>query len=177
MYKILHLFRIFIFTENFINFINTNFDQNMHEFWVYGDRKNSNSGLQISLYKNVRYVNNIENKLTSKEVCKYDKIIYHGIFEQSIVDVFFQNKTLLKKLYIYFWGGDKFLYGNNMQIYRKRNVVNNAHAIINIIPEERQFMKKNYNIKGKFYCAQYEPHKIIEQCEKLQKNEIEEKIK
>lgn len=165
MYKILHLFRISVFTEDFIKFINANFPENKHFFWIYGDRKMHKSNIKVSTYKNVTYVHYIVDKLQSKSIYEYDKIIYHGICEQSIIDCFFWNRKLLKRLYIYFWGGDKFSCGSKFQIYRKKNVVNNAHAIINIIPEERRFIRKHYNVRGKFYCAQYEPHNIIRQCD------------
>ncbi len=165
MYKILHLFRTSVFTEDFIKLINANFSENKHFFWIYGDRKMYKSNIKLSSHKNAIYVHSIVDKLKSDSIYEYDKIIYHGICEQSIIDFFFWNRRLLKKLYIYFWGGDKFFSGSRMQIYRKKNVVNNAHAIINIIPEERQFIRKNYKVKGKFFCAQYGPHNVIRRCD------------
>lgn len=165
MYKILHLFRVSVSLEDYIKLINDNFTEDIHDFWIYGERKIGNSVIKISSYKNVKYIHNIEDKLKSKELKEYDKIVYHGVFEQSIIDFFFWNRRLLKKLYLFFWGGDKFLYGDRFQIYKKKSVVNNARAIINVIPEERQFMKKNYAVRGKFYWAQYGPHNIIRQCD------------
>lgn len=165
MYHILHLFRISVFTEDFIKFINADFPEHKHFFWIYGDRKAHNTNIKISAYKNVIYVHDVVDKLKSISIQKFDKIIYHGICEQNIIDFFFWNRKFLKKLYIYIWGGDKLFCGSTMQIYRIKNIVNNAHAIINIIPEERKFMRKFYNVKGKFFCAQYGPHNMIRQCD------------
>ena len=95
MYKILHLFRVSNFTEDFIKFVNNNFIENTHEFWIYGDREASNPRIDISLYRNVRYIHCIEEKLKSKELYTYDKIIYHGAFEQTIINVFFLKRRLL----------------------------------------------------------------------------------
>ena len=165
MYKILHLFRVSNFTEDFIKFVNNNFIENTHEFWIYGDREASNPRIEISLYRNVRYIHCIEEKLKSKELYTYDKIIYHVAFEQTIINLFLLKRRLLKRLYIRICGGDKFLAGNNFQIYMKKYVISNAHALIYIIPEEKQFMKKNYSIKGKQYCALYNLHGIFEKCD------------
>ncbi len=175
MYKILHLFRISVSLEDFVKLIHDNFTEDIHVFWIYGERKSGYSTIKVSTYKNVKYVHDIEEKLRSKEIYEYDKIIYHGVFEQSIIDYFFWNRKLLKKLYLFFWGGDKFLYGDSNGIYRKKSVVNSAHAIINIIPEERQFMKKNYEIRGFSFCAQYAPHNIIKQCDAAEKVQSDKK--
>lgn len=175
MYKILHLFRISVSTEDFIRLVQDHFTQDLHDFWIYGDRKIGNSSINVSQYRNVKYIRNIEDKLKSGEIYEYDKIIYHGVFEQDIIDFFFWNRRLLKKLDLFFWGGDKFLYGDNIQIYKKKSVVNNAHAVINIIPEERQFMKKNYAVRGRFLCAQYGPHTIVRQCDLVTKQPRDKK--
>lgn len=164
MFNILHLFRVCDFTEDFIKFVNGNFKGNRHEFWIYGDRESSHSSIKITSYKNVKYVHKPIDKLKSKDISFFDKIIYHGIFEQDIIDVFFFNRKLLKKLYLRFWGGDKFLYGSADQIYRKKYVVKNAHAIIYIIPEERKFLEQNYEIRGRQYWALYNLHGLIERC-------------
>lgn len=174
MFNILHLFRVCDFTKDFIEFVNGNFNGNRHEFWIYGDRGTGHSSIKITSYKNVKYVHNPVDRLKSKEVFFFDKIIYHGIFEQSIIDVFFFNRKLLKKLYLRFWGGDKFLYGSATQIYRKKSVIKNARAIIYIIPEERKFLEQNYKIKGKQYWALYDLHGLIQRCvaaERLPKKE------
>lgn len=175
MYKILHLFRLANFTETFINFINKNFTEDHHVFWVFGDKTNGYWNLELSLYKNVRYVADIESKLKSKEINGYDKIFYHGVFEVSVIDFFFWNRRLLRKLYLYFWGGDKFLHGSNIQNFKKKSVVKYAHAIIYILPEERKFLEKHYCIKGKRYRALYATYDVIYKCDMIKSLQKKEK--
>lgn len=175
MYKILHLLRLANFTETFINLINDNFAESYHFFWVFGDKKNGNWSLKLSLCKNVRYINDIECGLKNKEIYQYNKIIYHGVFEIDIINFFFWNRYLLGKLYLYFWGGDKFLHGNYIQKFKKKSVINNAHAIIYILPEERKFLEKHYRIKGKQYCAVYGSYDIIYKCDMVKKLQKKEK--
>lgn len=170
MFTILHLFRISGFTEDFINFINNNFVDNIHEFWVYGDRNISNIHIKMSSYRNAKYIHNIADKIKLSKLDEYDKIIYHGVFEQEIIDAFFWNRKLLKKLYLRIWGGDKFLYGNNFDKFRKKIVFQNAHAVIYIIPEEKLFMKRHYCIKGKQFCAFYDLNGIINKCAATKNN-------
>lgn len=166
MYKILHLFRIEKFTDGYIKFVNENFDNNYHEFWIYGWR-NANINVSVSLYKNVKYIKDIEKKFVSKQIYNFDKIIYHGVFEDNIIDCFYKNKRLLKKLYLYFWGGDKFSHQTGIKKFKKKYVVSNAYAVINIIPEEKRYMKNNYRIKGKYFCALYYSQSICTTLNKL----------
>ena len=154
MYRILHLFRIEKFTDNFLRFIFDNFRDNYHEFWIYGVR-DSSIRVNISLYKNAKCIRNIIKKLKGDEIYKFDKIIYHGIFDYEIIEYFFWNRKLLGRLYLYFWGGDKFYVQDKMKNFRKKYVIRNVHGLINIIPEEKRYMQKNYNPKGRFFCVRY----------------------
>lgn len=156
MYKILHLFRLGKFANDNIKFMNENFSNNYHEFWIYGSRINAETKLDLHSFKNVKYVRNIIEKLRTKKVYDFDKIIYHGVFEQEIINFFAKERKLLKRLYLYFWGGDKFYIQNNKwNNLKKKYVIRNAHGIINILPEEKGYMQKYYHPKGKFFCAKY----------------------
>lgn len=154
MYKILHLFRDEKFTMNFIKFINNNFKMDYHEIWVYG-RYISYTETIIFNTKNVKRVVDISSKLKMIKMNEFDKIIYHGVFDDDIISFFVTNKKFLNKLYLYFWGGDKFLSRNKMDNLKKKYVVRNAQGIINILPEERKYMIKNYKVKGTLFCAMY----------------------
>lgn len=163
----MHLFKISIFLEEFVKLINENIKENYHEFWIYGDKSQTILYRELLSYDNVKYIHNIVNKLELDKINKFDRIFYHGVFEQDIIDVFFRNRRLLRKVYLYFWGGDKFLHGSSYERFKKKNVVRNARAVINILPEEIRFMNSNYNIKGMRYCAMYGPHTILEHCSKF----------
>lgn len=155
MYKILHIFQIGKFANDNVKFINENFSDNYHEFWIYGQR-DSQVKFNIFCHKNIKYVKNITKKLGTKKIYEFDKIIFHGVFNINIISFFAKDKKLLKKLYLYFWGGDKFyIKGNKWDNLKKKYVVRNAKGIINILPEEQHFMQKFYHPKGKLFCARY----------------------
>lgn len=167
MYKILHLFRIEKFTEGYIKFINNNFDKRYHELWTYGKR--DSRIVCVSQYKNAKYFRNIKeigNSYNLEKMYSFDKIIYHGVFDPYIVSLFFKNRRLLKRLYLYFWGGDKPCEGTWSDNFKKKYVVKHAHGIINIIPEEKKYMKKTYGIRNNWYCAKYYDTGIMEAIDK-----------
>lgn len=174
MYKILHLFRIEKFTESFIEFVNEYFGENMHEFWVYGNRYDY-PYVKVSGYKNVKYYLDILEELQTNNTKKFDKIIYHGIFETDIIKYFFQHRSLLNKLYLYFWGGDKFIHGNYMEKFRKKNLVKYAHAVINIIPEEEVFMRKTYQMRGKHFIAKYNNSELVKEMQSNMESNVQNK--
>ena len=72
--------------------------------------------------------------------------------------------------YLYFWGGDKFLHKKDKNSHKKEFVINNAHGIINIIPQERKYMKDNYQIKGKYFVAHYRDEGIVSCLKKYHGN-------
>lgn len=174
MYKILHIFRIEKFTSMYLEFIYGNFDKKDHEFWLYGEKGQFTSCFK---YRNVRYIRNINmlgEKQKIKEMQKFDKIIYHGVFDPVIVNVFYKHKKLLKKLYLYFWGGDKAYFKDESDNRKKMYVVRNAKGIITIIPEEKKYIVKNYNPRGRLFHALYDyPNDV----RKLMENGYESKKK
>lgn len=129
--------------------------EDYHEFWIYGDRTLAYTQVNICAYTNAKYIKNIVDKLNDGKIYRFDKIIYHGVFDQNIIDFFAKNRKLLEKLYLYFWGGDKFYVKDKWDNAKKKFVIRNAHGIINILPEEQRFMKKYYRPKSKFFCAFY----------------------
>lgn len=157
--KILHLFRIEKFTEGFIELMNNELNAE-HIFWVYGDfniyAQCKSSYLQE---KNVKYYPRIDIKLnknsTEVQLHKFDLIIYHGIFEDVILDYFFKYRVFLKKLVLYFWGGDKWLSGNWNNKMKKKYVIKNALSIVTIIPQDYLDIKKIYRPRGNNFCAKY----------------------
>lgn len=167
MLRILHLFVYDKFTEAYIRFVTDNFTDSYHQFWVYGNKIDGVDRTFLRM-KNVKYYRYIAKQLQSEKVGCYDKIIIHGFFDQDVVNFFFTNRKLLDKLYIYFWGGDKFYIADFKNNLKRKYVINHARGIINIIPEEKKFMRENYRIKGKFYVARYYSYNIIHMLEKLQ---------
>lgn len=159
MKKVLHLFRTEKFTREFIYFMNAN-SAHDHIFWVFGeDYINIESEADYLKEKNVIYYPRIDIKLnkksTEKQLDEFDLIIYHGVFENCIIEYFFKHRTLLGRLALYFWGGDKQLLGSLKEKLIKKYVIKNAAAIITIIPQDYNQLKKVYHPKGKIISARY----------------------
>lgn len=152
MKKILHLFRTEKFTEAFINLMK-NF-QEEHFFWIFGEYF-PNDDTEYLKSENVKYYPRIDIKMnkrsTEHELQQYDLIVYHGVFDDPIIEYFYTHKRSLKKLALYFWGGDK--ESINEWKKEKRYVVKNAAAIVTIIPQDYWDLKKYFKLKGKYFCA------------------------
>lgn len=158
MKKVLHLFRVEKFTAEFIKFVNTNFREQSHTFWVHGD-KFLDEGYEYLEYGNVEYCPNIEIKLNKigvqKQLEEFDLIIYHWVIDFPVIDFFYRHKKLLKKLALYFWGGDKNLFGDWKDKVKKKYIINHAGALITIIPQEYEEITAQYHYKGKLFRAMY----------------------
>ena len=163
MKKILHIFKIEKFTAGFISFINKNFSKDSHTFWIHGD-KNPDEEYNYLAYSNIYFYPNMEIKLnknhTEKQLEDFDLIVYHWIIDIPIIDYFYFHKKILKKLILYFWGGDDKLFGNFWEKMRKRHVIRHALVLGRIIPEEIVEMRSRYRPKGKLLCAMYDDDKL-----------------
>lgn len=163
MKKILHIFRVEKFTEEFINFINNNFYNESHFFWIHGD-KFLDEKYKYLKYSNVKYFPRIDIKLrkesTKRQLDTFDLIVYHWVIDNPVIEFFFDNKKYLKKLIMYFWGGDKKLSGKWKDDIKKRFVVNNAAGLVTIIPEEIKDILTIYKPKGKLFYAMYDNEKM-----------------
>ena len=154
MKKILHLFRTEKPTQAFIDLMEK--FQEEHLFWVFGEYFPDN---QVGYLKeeNVKYYPRIDIKMnkrsTEHELQQYDVIVFHGVFEDSIIEYFYENKKFLNKLVLYFWGGDKEFINNWKK--EKKYIVKNAAAIVTIIPQDYWDLKKYLKLKGKYFCARY----------------------
>lgn len=157
--KIIHIFLVEKFTDGFVEFVNQNFELEQHDFLIYG--KNYLK-LNCLKEKNVMYRRDLALFLSKQEniekLLAYDKIIIHGLFDASIIDKWFLNFRLLKKTYLYLWGGD--FYPEDVGKYdyskiKRSFIIRHAAAVINILPIENQIVKKLYHVKGKQYYATY----------------------
>lgn len=170
MKKILHLFRTEKFTEGFINLM-TNFSEERHEFWVFGENYLYDNCSYLKL-ENVKYYPRIDIKInkrsTEGELNRYDLIIYHGVFDEILIEYFYTHKSLLKKLILYFWGGDKESLPTNWKKRKeKKYVIENSAAVVTIISQDYLDLKKQYRIRGKNFCAKYYNNKLFETVENI----------
>lgn len=183
--KILHMFLVEKFTDAFVNFVNSNFEMESHTFLVYG-RKRYN--LACYHEKNVMYRPNIKQYLSQsanrEKLMLYDKIIIHGLFDQDVLDVWFLDKKLCDKTYLYMWGGD--FYPESLkdeswqQNIKRRYIIRNAKGIINILSNENKIIDRLYHARGKKYSVFYydsdQSERIIGTPLKKIKNQLPIKI-
>lgn len=162
MKKILHIFKVEKFTEEFIIFINDNFVNEKHTFWIHGD-KFLDGNYDYLDYPNVEYMPRIEIRLnkmyTEKQLNEFDLIIYHWVIDFSVIEFFLRHKKLLKKLILYFWGGDRQLFGSWKERLIKRYVIEHSTALITITPGEAKEIEMNYHPRGKIFSAMYDSTK------------------
>ena len=78
----------------------------------------------------------------------FDKIIYHGVFDQNIIRFFANKDNLLDKLYLYFWGGDIPLVGREEDKFIKKELVQRAKGIITIIDSDYRKLEGIYQPAG-----------------------------
>ncbi len=170
MKKILHFFRTEKFTEDFICLMK-DIPEEDHTFWVYGEAY-FNDSCEYLKPDNIKYYPRIDIKMnkasTEKELQAYDLIIYHGVFEECLIEYFYTHKKLLKKLLLYFWGGDKEkLPKDRKQRREKSYVIRKCLAVVTIIPQDYADLKKQYHLKGIHFCATYYSAPIIENIDKI----------
>lgn len=161
MKKNLHLFRTSQFTKDFILFINRYFKSENHIFWVYGENFFDYSDKSMIQFTNVTYIPEISILLNKESINKrlheFDLIFYHGLFDENIVNFFGENRHLVKKLCLYFWGGDK----KPAACWREsskenyRYLIHNAAKIITIIDEDYKGISDEYAPQGKHYTVVY----------------------
>lgn len=161
MKKILHLFRTSQFTKDFIELINRYYNPDNHIFWVYGESFFDYLDKSMIQFNNVVYIPRIDILLNKDSVVKqleeFELIIYHGLFDENIINFFGLHKHLVDKLGLYFWGGDKkpaaFWDEDSKEFYRY--VIQNAAKIITIIEEDYKSICDNYGPCGEHYTVVY----------------------
>lgn len=150
MKRILHIFRTSQFTEGFVNAINKYSNAQRHIFMIYTGEINTDD--EYLYQDNVIYVQSIGLELKKPSMGNwlnsFDKIIYHGFFDWDVIYYFSDKENLLNKLYIYFWGGDIPLFGNEDAKIIKKKVINKARGILTVIDSDYKKIINLYNPVG-----------------------------
>lgn len=168
--KIFHIFPYEKFTDSFVDFINRNFNQEEHVFWIYGGKEELE--LKCLKEKNVIYMpwkslgrKNIFGHLQFlKHVREAEKIIIHGFWLGYNWTKKIKNKYLREKVYICFWGGDIY---NDYSLNEKsgrflRKFIENACGIITLTQGDYYILKEKFNIKGTPFLGQYAENPYIQ---------------
>lgn len=162
--KFLHLFPLEKFTEDFINFVNDNFDAKDHLFLVFGKYQNVN----VEHKENVRKIpNNLGGKFfLLKEINKYDHVFLHGLYSNLLI--LSLQPWLLKKYNWVVWGTDLYYYQlrektikENLREFARRFIIKRIGSLTTNIKEEHELAKKWYGFDGKYFKSILYPSNIF----------------
>ncbi|MHB9338840.1 TDP-N-acetylfucosamine:lipid II N-acetylfucosaminyltransferase [Fusobacterium pseudoperiodonticum] len=188
--KILHIGSSGSIYNEYIRFINENFEKNNHNFLIIDGEKK----IEERSYKN----NNIERYISKgrnfkgilKAVLlifqipilytklffsfkKSDKIIIHGLFDIRIIVFLYMFKNFLKKSNWVIWGGDlyrppvkKGTFLDKIDKYVKKNIA----YVSSLVPEDYQMAKKINLVTGKYSRAIYMNPITLSFLEELEKD-------
>jgi len=149
------------FIEPFIQFIENHFDSKDHLFLIS----------PMALYKvkprsNVVMLDERMGRLRkmaewSKAMNKADKIILHGLFDIRIINLLCLQPWLLKKCYWVMWGGD--LYHYKLRGRGIRSDIQEAKRafVIKRMGHLVTYIKGDYELAQKWYCAKGEYHTCL----------------
>ena len=156
---ILHIIPYEKFTQGFIRFVFTNFEEQEHFFVIYGKCKDVCINLD---YKNVYYLDSFKdlrnNNTIKKLFIESDGIIINGLFGSQKCLRYF-NKSILKKVYIVFWGGDFYCLRNNVGLkqtisnYLRKRFIKKSSGVINLIPDDYRELSKYVKINKPHFVA------------------------
>lgn len=159
---ILHLMLNSKISEEFIKYLNKNFDISKHSIIIWKGKNSHDINL-----KNLMGVTVIENEknlllfyLKFFKLNKYEKIIIHGWYFPKISIVLFLNFYLLKKVYWRIWGGDNrillsgvysyFSVKNCIEFFCDQFCKKRVKGYITHLKEEYDLINKKYNVKGEY---------------------------
>lgn len=155
---ILHIVKEDKFCDGYISFMKNYMQDYEHRFIII-----KGNGLFSNGYRDVKIVR-------IKELCKRDnldslfkayKIIVSGIFGVEIVLAFFP-KSILKKVYLQFWGGDfyslrerlqKHSFVQQFKIWCKLKLIQRCQAVILLIDTEYQVFTELIGFPKKYFVA------------------------
>lgn len=158
--KRLHIFPEEKFTEPYIEFINSNFNENDHFFLVIGKEEN----IKTMDGKNVKgfVLGFKEAFLLIKEMNKAKQIYLHSLLLSKLVLILFFQPWLLSKCYWIVWGGDLYSYRdpkNNFTLktkeYMRAAIIEKFGHIITLVEKDYELVKEWYGAKGKYHKGEY----------------------
>lgn len=163
--KILHIAACYTFIPPFIEFINSNFESDNHEFLLTPIMAESNlpNSKNIKLCGNTRSARLSHYSQVVTKMHQADKIIIHGLLDIRITQILFFSPWLLKKCYWVMWGADLYTYqlSERNKSWRKkeffrRPVIKSMGHLVTYIPGDVDLARKWYGAKGEYHeCLMY----------------------
>lgn len=153
---ITHLIFADKFINDFIKFVERNFEPSNHKYLVLGKK----SSFPLENRENLFYMSMFKSNLKKyfyllKSLDKSEKIILHGLFDRRVILFLFFHSWLLKKCYWIMWGGD--LYEPNRssswieKIYQKikKNVIKRIGFLVTQVPGDVDLARDKFCAQGK----------------------------
>lgn len=174
---ILHLFPKSQFTEEYVCFINNNFDSNMHRFVLYTNVK-FELAESIYDYENVFDYDQYSIGWLYKELRKAERIVIHnlGLLVPELF-LFFADNGLVKKSIWLMWGADLYCYldkrdrlADKIVELMRRRIIGSLPVIATLADGDYDLAVKWYGCKGKGIRLDYCEEKTIDLMNDLAKN-------
>ena len=163
--KILHIASCDKFIPPFIEFIKENFDFSDHEFMLTNGMAEESLEITSNVYlSSPSKLGKLKHYLqVSIKMQQADKIIFHSLFDSTIVRMLFVMPWLLKKSYWVMWGGDLYAYQLShrnfkwkIQEFFRRPVIKNMGNLVTYIEGDVDLAREWYDAKGHYYeCLMY----------------------
>ena len=151
------------YTENFINFVQDNFNVLDHMFIITKNVANI-SGKNVIDTTDMGLVNKI--RTVDRELFKAEKIVLHGLFDDFWLYYFTLRKKLIRKIMWFIWGGDLYYYKFRPPIIRseineflRRGIFKRMDHIITFNTGNFKVFKEVYDSKAILHPAFY-PFKL-----------------
>lgn len=151
---IVHIFPKEKFTVSFIKFINKNFNEKEHWFFLYGVNKAYNCN-EITQYNNIKDISTYKINFL-KTINNADKIIIHSLFiPKELLLYLFINRKVLKRCGWVIWGADMYSYrikritlkAKVLEFFRKV-IIKQFKYIITLSKNDYKLAKEWYDAKG-----------------------------
>lgn len=184
--KYIHLFTIDEhnkFANNFIEFIQLNFNSNDHAYILLS--KSSNFTLESNLYKNIFVLQpNIYNMIKINRLfSKSEKIFIHNLLTSKYIYLnFFINSSYLKKTYWCIWGGDLYRYELRAKSIKsvifdffRKHIINKVRGLITQLHGDYELAQKWYGARGKYYYSFMYPSNLYKEYDLMKVEKDPEK--
>lgn len=164
--RFLHLIPNDKFTEQYIEFVNNNFEVSDHLFLILGE----GIGAKITSRNNVKTINKDFTSLVLlvQNMYKSKKIYLHGLFYPYLVFMLFLQPWLFKKANWIIWGGDLYWYNSEKKklkskLYEsvRKVVIKNMGGFITHIKGDYELAQKWYGAKGNYYYSFMYPSNLF----------------
>lgn len=158
MSKIIHLGRNGSIMNSFVKFVDENFDNKKHFFYLSGKDINNKNNV-IDIKNKFDFIKNIVK--LNIDLYNSKKIIIHGFNQSYLFFLFFFQPWLLKKSYWIMWGGDLYSYLNKENSFKMKILYFMRDSIFKKVAHFITYIKGDYELAQKWYGAKGEYHECF----------------